>query len=74
MKALSFLKFLPEVVTAVRTVEGIMPGKGLGQVKLELVLGLVEDAVEDYTAVAGTVTKWTGRIVKALNNSGEFKQ
>jgi hypothetical protein len=74
MKALSFLKYIPDIVSAVRAAEEIIPGVGQGQTKLNLVLGLIQDAVEDYNSIAGVVTKWVGRIVTALNASGEFKK
>lgn len=71
---IAILQLLPVIVTAVKTVEEIIPIPGQGKAKLELILGIIQDTGEDVGAILPLITKTIARIVGTFNAIGIFKK
>jgi hypothetical protein len=73
------VSLLPVLITAVKEVEAIFPEKGQGQVKLEMVRGLLQAAYSHVTSsLAGfddlwpSLQKLIGQAVSIFNSVGVF--
>lgn len=77
------LQMIPSIIALVRQVETVMPGKGLGPVKLDLVLNTVNAAAQGSSEVAAAlegkdlnaiVTGVVNTTVSTLNAAGVFQK
>ena len=71
-KILKIMRLLPLIMTAVKTVEAMIPVSGAGKDKLDAVLGIVEDTTGDVAEVLPMVTKIVARFVNLGNATGTF--
>lgn len=69
---LTIIQMLPALIQAVRQIEEFVPLPGAGKQKLELILGIVEDTVDDAKSMIPTIAKVVGRIVGLANAAGVF--
>ncbi|MGE5508448.1 MAG: hypothetical protein ACM3RP_08220 [Chitinophagales bacterium] len=82
IKYLSLLiRLLPEILSAVRSVEALITGAKQGQLKKELVMGLISAALDigddfvsfDKAKALAVASALIDNIVAALHLVGEFK-
>ena len=69
---LLILSLIPGIIEAVKAVETMLPG-ATGPVKLNMVLGLIQDTGADVAKVLPQITAIISRIVSGLNAQGIFK-
>lgn len=78
---LMMLQMIPAIIALVRQIETVMPGKGLGPAKLDLVLNTVGAAAQGSSEVAAAlegkdmkaaVTGIVNTTVSTLNAAGVF--
>ena len=68
---LLILSLLPGIIDAIKAAETIFPG-AVGPVKLNFVLGLIQDTDADIAKVLPQITAVIARIVSGLNTVGTF--
>lgn len=75
MKTLiAVLQLIPALISAIKAAEEFIPLPGMGQQKLDMVLGVITDTYADASSIIPAVTKAVARIVGLANATGVFKK
>lgn len=67
-------QLLPAIVAAIKQAEELVPVSGAGKAKLDFVLGLLQDTVDDLPALGGVIDKVVARVVTLANVGGTFQK
>lgn len=70
---IELLKLTPTIVEAMKTAETLIPFSGQGQAKLDFVVGVIADVVEDIEAIIVPLTKLIARLTKLFNSTGIWR-
>jgi hypothetical protein len=70
---LAILRMLPDLISAIQSVEEFAPLPGNGKAKLDLVLGIITDVYADASKLTPQITVVVARIVAFANALGIFR-